>query len=344
MTVKAAVLSRLPAARLEIAEVPEPAIPPGSVLVEMSACGICGTDLHIMGGSSYRPELPFVLGHEPVGTIIAASPDVDRTVIGRRVAAAIFTGCGRCPPCRSGDERLCERGARVTGVLGPWGGFADRLVLAADHLVGVPAALSNVAAASLVDAGATAHNTVRVIMAGGRPRSSSMVVAGAGPLGLLVAGLLRVEGIAATLVEPNSVRREAAGALGLTAVASIEETQELLDVVADCAGVPEAVAPLLGRLAARGLYVSVGYSTVPRLDLAVVSRRELTIRGIRSGSRADLARVLDLAADGTIRPPACQTWGLEGINDALGALRSGVVAGKAVIEFAAGRTATGEHR
>jgi 2-desacetyl-2-hydroxyethyl bacteriochlorophyllide A dehydrogenase len=337
--VKAAVLRRLPAARLEISEVPEPAMPPGSVLVEMSACGICGTDLHIMSGASYHPELPFVLGHEPVGTVIAASPGVDRTVIGRRVAAAIFTGCGRCAPCRSGDERLCERGARVTGVLGPWGGFADRLVLGADHLVDVPAALSDVAAASLVDAGATAHNAARVVLAGEWPRSSSMVVAGAGPLGLLVAELLRVDGIAATLVEPNSLRRQAAGALGLTAVASLEETDELLHVIVDCAGAPQAVAPLLSRLAAGGLYVSVGYSTVPELDLAVVSRRELTIRGIRSGTPADLARMLSLAADGTIRTPACQTWGLEGMNDALDALRGGTVPGKAVIEFPAGAPA-----
>jgi 2-desacetyl-2-hydroxyethyl bacteriochlorophyllide A dehydrogenase len=341
MTVRAAVLGRLPATRLEIADLPEPAMPPGSVLVEMSACGICGTDLHIMSGSSYRPELPFVLGHEPVGTVIAASPGVDRQLIGRRVAAAIFTGCSRCAPCRSGDERLCERGARVTGVLGPWGGFADRLVLAADHLVDVPAALSDVTAASLVDAGATAQNAARVVLADEWPPSPAMVVAGAGPLGLLVAELLRAAGIAATLVEPNPLRRAAARALGLAAVASLAETDDLLDVIVDCAGAPQAVAPMLSRLAARGRYLSVGYSTVPELDLAVVSRRELTIRGIRSGTPADLARILSLAADGTIRPPACQTWGLEGINEALDALRRGTVAGKAVIEFARAPAAAG---
>jgi propanol-preferring alcohol dehydrogenase len=341
MIMKAAVLGRLPATRLDISQLPEPAMPPGSVLVEMGACGICGTDLHIMSGSSYRPELPFVLGHEPVGTIIAAAPDVDAGLIGRRVAAAIFTGCGRCAPCRSGDERLCERGARVTGVLGPWGGFADRLVLGADHLVAVPAALSDVAAASLVDAGATAHNAARVVLAGRRPPSSSMLVAGAGPLGLLVAELLRAAGIAPALVEPNPLRRAAAGALGFATVESLAQADDPLDVVIDCAGAPGAVMPLLSRLAAHGLYVSVGYSVVPELDLAVVSRRELTIRGIRSGGRADLARVLRLAADGTIRPPDCRTWALDGINDALDALRNGTVAGKAVIEFAAGAPSAG---
>jgi 2-desacetyl-2-hydroxyethyl bacteriochlorophyllide A dehydrogenase len=335
---KAAVLRELPAGRLDVSEVPEPVLPPGSVLVEMSACGICGTDLHIMSGESYRPELPFVLGHEPVGTVIAVSPDVAAEVLGRRVAAAIFIGCGRCPPCRSGDERLCARGARVTGVLGPWGGFAERLVLDAGHIVDVPAALTDSAAASLVDAGATAHNAVRYVLQGGPPESSSMVVAGAGPLGLLAAELLRAAGAAPVLVEPNPLRRQAAGALGLDAVASLEETGESLDVIVDCAGAPQAVAPMLRRLAAHGRYVSVGYSLVPQLDLAVVSRRELTIRGIRSGTRHDLTRVMGLVADGAIRAPASQTWGLESINDALGALRAGSVPGKAVIEIAAGRS------
>ena len=328
---KAAVLRTLPATRLEITELPDPDVPPGSVLVQMSACGVCGTDLHIMSGESYRPELPFVLGHEPVGTVIAAAPGVDDAVVGRRVAAAIFTGCGACRPCRSGDERLCERGARVTGVLGPWGGFAGYLVLAADHLVEVPGALSDVTAASLIDAGATAHNAARVVLAAGRPGSAAMAVAGAGPLGLLVAELLRAEGFRPLLIEPSALRREAAVALGLAAVASVDQAGDLLEVIVDCAGVPEAVAPMLGRLTAGGLYVVVGYSVVPELDLAAVSRRELTIRGIRSGSRADLAGILSLAAAGTIRTPACQTWPLAGINDALAALRAGAVAGKAVI-------------
>src|SRR6202012_2959541 len=117
---KAAVLRELPAERLHVSEVPEPERPLGSVEVAVSACGVCGTDLHIMGGTSYRPDLPFVLGPEPVGTLIGLSPGPDPALTGRRVAAAIFVGCGRCAACRAGDERLCEHGARVTGVLGLW--------------------------------------------------------------------------------------------------------------------------------------------------------------------------------------------------------------------------------
>ena len=305
------------------------------MIVEVSACGICGTDLHIMGGTSYRPELPFVLGHEPVGTIVGVSPDVDQEIMGRRIAAAIFVGCGHCPPCRAGDERLCVHGARVTGVLGLWGGFAERLVLGADQIVDVPAGLPDVIAASLVDAGPTAHNAARTVLAGGRPRSSSVVIAGAGPVGVVLAGLLMTEGVSPVLVEPNPLRRGAAGQLGLHTVASLEQTDPAIDVVIDCAGVPDAIVPMLNRVAVHGLYVSVGYAAVPELDLAVVARRELTIRGIRSGTRTDLARVLQLAADGALGLPSCQVWNLDGINDALENLRAGRLAGKAVIDMTA---------
>ena len=331
---RAAVLRELPAERLHVSEVPESEPQPGDVEVAISACGICGTDLHIMAGTSYRPELPFVLGHEPVGTVVGLSADVDPELAGRRVAAAIFAGCGKCAVCLAGDERLCGYGVQVTGVLGRWGGFAERLRLAADHVVEVPAGLDDVAAASLVDAGPTAHNAARVAL-DGRPRSASFVVAGAGPVGLVVAELLVAEGVTPVLVEPNSLRRAAAAARGLRAVSSLDETGPPADVVIDCAGVADAIGPMLDRLSSHGLYVSVGYAVVPELDLAIVARRELTIRGIRSGTRADLARVLQLAADAAIQPPDCQTWDLADINDALADLRSGRVAGKAVITMPA---------
>src|SRR5207253_9598046 len=106
-------------------------------------------------------------------------------------------------------------------------------------------------------------------------------------------------------------------------LASLEQADNAIDVIIDCAGAPEAIIPMLNRVAVHGLYVSVGYAMVPELDLAVVARRELTIRGIRSGTRDDLARVLQMAADGALRIPACQMWALDGINDALENLRAG---------------------
>ena len=163
---RAAQLVEIPSTELQLADVPEPELRPLSVIISVEACGICGTDLHIMEGSGYRPEMPFTLGHEPVGTVSAVGPDVDGALVGSRVVPTIFVGCNHCEPCRSGDERLCVNGPTITGVFRQPGGFAERMALMATQLVPVPAQVPLEVAATLVDAGATAHNAVRTALDG----------------------------------------------------------------------------------------------------------------------------------------------------------------------------------
>src|SRR4051812_17963206 len=102
-------------------ELPEPVPADDEIVLEVEACGICGTDLHILAGSSYAPELPFVLGHEPVGRVVLTG-DAARDWLGARVAITLFTGCGTCVLCLDGDERLCESLVSITGVLRRAGG------------------------------------------------------------------------------------------------------------------------------------------------------------------------------------------------------------------------------
>jgi len=328
--VRAALVRELPAAALEVADVPELApVADDELLVAVEACGICGTDLHILQGDSYRPALPFVLGHEPVGVVVAAG-DAGREWLGRRVTITLFSGCGDCSLCRAGDERLCAELRSITGVADAWGGFADRLVVRADQAVAVPDALSSIEAAVLVDAGATALNGARICLRHGGGR---FVVAGGGPVGFLVAERLRAaDTFGMVVVEPQELRREALARLGHTTAATLDEVPTP-DVVLDCAGDPSVFLFALDRLAPRGLYVAIGYGHVPAVYLAPVARKELTIRGVRSGSRADLEEALDLAASGSIRLPTVSTWTIEEINDAFRALRAGDVAGKALIIF-----------
>src|SRR5258706_11300488 len=87
------------------------------LLVRIEACGICGTDLHILAGESYRPELPFVLGHEAVGVVVAAGDGADSRWIGRRTTMTLFEGDGTCLECLAGRERLCPNLRAVRGVL-----------------------------------------------------------------------------------------------------------------------------------------------------------------------------------------------------------------------------------
>jgi 2-desacetyl-2-hydroxyethyl bacteriochlorophyllide A dehydrogenase len=329
--VRAAQLVEIPSTELKLADVPEPELGPLSVIVSVEACGICGTDLHIMEGSGYRPELPFTLGHEPVGTVSAVGPDVDEAVLGSRVVPTIFVGCNHCQACRSGDERLCVNGPDITGVFVQPGGFAQRMALMATQLVTVPAHLPVEVAATLVDAGATAHNAVRTALDELQVGGGEHLVVGAGPVGFLVAELLRYRGAHPVILESNEERLRVAQKCGYQVEHDLSEIDGPFSSVIDCAAAAGLVDALLSLLNPHGVYVSVGYAKLDHFDMPLVSHRELVVRGVRSGRRSDLEQVLGLVADRAISPPIWESWPLEEINTALASLRSGLVGGKAVI-------------
>ncbi len=321
-------MRELPASRFEVVDIPGPqAVRKDEVVVAIESCGICGTDLHILDGESYRPTLPFVLGHEPVGRVVEAGPAAGEWV-GRRVTATLFEGCGSCELCAAGDARLCPDLRSIVGVLGRQGAFAERCVVPAAQLVAVPDSLTSDDAATLVDAGATAANAAGVVVAEGRRR---VAIVGGGPVGMLTAEILAAEGRTPVVAEPNAERRESLANRGHAVVGGLSEIDGAVDCVVECSGAPSVPAPALERLAPRGLLVIAGYSVVSQLDFAPIARKELTVRGVRSGSRADLERVLGLAAEHRIGLPSVSNWPLEQIDQAFAALRSGSVGGKAVI-------------
>jgi 2-desacetyl-2-hydroxyethyl bacteriochlorophyllide A dehydrogenase len=330
---RAAQLIEIPSTELQLANISEPEVGPSSVMVALEACGICGTDLHIMEGSSYRPDVPFTLGHEPVGIVTAVGPEVDDELLGRRVVPTIFLGCSECVPCRSGDERLCENGPSITGVNMQPGGFAQRMVLMARQLLEVPSNVTAQVAATLVDAGPTAHNAVRVALAERPEPAGRHLVVGAGPIGFLVAELLRHRGHHPVIIESNPNRYRLAKASGYEVASSHLELEGRFSSVIDCAGAANLVDHLLAVLIPHGIYVSVGYAPLHNFDLPLVSHRELVLRGVRSGRRSDLEEILRLVADGKITPPLFDAWPLEEINVALHSLRAGLLGGKAIVVF-----------
>jgi 2-desacetyl-2-hydroxyethyl bacteriochlorophyllide A dehydrogenase len=326
---RAAFIDRFPAPGLAIRSVPGLVLEePNQLLVRVEACGICGTDLHILTGESYRPSLPFVLGHEPVGTVVAAgSPAVEHWV-GRRVTVTLFWGCGECDLCVRGDERLCVRLESAIGALARWGGFAEHLIIRAEQAVEVPGGLSSPEAASLADAGATARNSVRALE--NQPRYP--VVVGGGPVGFLVAELLRADKCVPIVVQRSQARARELEQLGYEVVSSIGGVTTRPDAVIDCTGSPDVLPWALEALLPRGAFIPAGYAVVPEIDMAIVSRKELVIRGVRSGSRNDLVTVLDMASSRRIRLPRIDVWPLTQINEAIEALRRREVPGKVVID------------
>ena len=218
---RAAVLHEIPAAHLAVEETAAPAaLEPNDLLLRVEACGICGTDLHILAGGSYRPTLPFVLGHEPVGTVIEAGAASSDRWLGRRVTMTLFSGCGECPECRRGQERICSRLVSISGVLGCWGGYAEMMTIRAAQAVEVPGALTATEAASLVDSGATAANAVRVAL---ERDSNRIAIVGAGPIGHIAAEMLREQDIECVVVQSSEPRRVAIEALGYRTTTSLGE-------------------------------------------------------------------------------------------------------------------------
>jgi hypothetical protein len=148
---KAMVLSA-PHAPLVLTELPDPVPAEDQVLLRVTACGVCRTDLHVVDGELPHPKLPLVPGHEIVGVVAGKGARVDRFAVGDRVGVPwLGWTCGVCEWCRSGRENLCDR-ARFTGY-DIDGGFAELTVADARFCFPLPAAYSDVQAAPLLCAG-----------------------------------------------------------------------------------------------------------------------------------------------------------------------------------------------
>src|SRR5262245_34468906 len=148
-----------PGEPLRAAELPDPEPGPGEVLLEVRACGVCRTDLHVVDGELPDPALPLVPGHEIVGTVVARGADANRFELGARVGVPwLAWTCGSCAACRRGRENLCER-ARFTGYTRD-GGYAARTVADERYCFAIPSAYSDVEAAPLLCAGLIGHRAL----------------------------------------------------------------------------------------------------------------------------------------------------------------------------------------
>src|SRR5262249_28762126 len=152
-------------------------------------------------------------------------------------------------------------------------GFAERLRIRTAQVVPVPDTLSDAEAASLVDAGATAANSIRVA---NPPEGSTTAIVGGGPIGVLCAELLRASGRDVVVVQTSAPRREALQQMDHRVVASIADVREMPSVVIDAAGAPEVLPWALDVLAPHGVFVAAGYGPVDHLNLAPLARKETT--------------------------------------------------------------------
>jgi len=285
-----------------------PPLPPGHARVRVAACGLCGSDLHLLRGMVLPrgAAYPVRPGHEVAGVVTELAPDVDRPRPGERVVLHPLDVCGECGPCRSGHEERCRRG-RVLGLQAA-GGMADEVVWPARRLV-VVGALPLDRAAVLADAVATAHHALRLA---DPPPGGRLCVLGAGGVGGHVVQLARVlcpeVEVWAVVRSPAGVARlEAMGArarLGLEgAAARLKDEAGRFDAVVDFSGVVAAPAEGLALLEAGGRLVLGSIVDEPiRLGTTVTGlvTRELEVMGCYVSTLEDLRTVAELAATGRI--------------------------------------------
>jgi 2-desacetyl-2-hydroxyethyl bacteriochlorophyllide A dehydrogenase len=281
-----------------------PEIGPRDVLIEVSHCGICGTDLHLVLEGMGRPDS--IGGHEYAGRIAALGAEVEGWAPGDPVVGGPAESCGMCAHCDAGRPSLCAE--RPGFALGFQGAFAEYKRVDVSQLLRVPEGLALGHAALAEPLAVALHAlTLSAVRPGER-----VLVTGAGPLGLLVVAALRARGVGDVRVsEPAPLRRERAGKVGGTHLLVPEGLSvptmpydvvaDPVDVVFECSGAREAVESGVAQLERRGRIVLVGTGMRrPRLDANRVLLNELVLTGAYEYDAGGMAEALELLAAGRL--------------------------------------------
>ena len=314
---------------LQRIERPIPAPGPDDVLLRVSACGVCRTDLHVVDGELPPTRLPLVPGHEIVGTVVERGNRVRRFATGDRVGVPWLGGtCGACPYCRSHRENLCDT-PEFTGYTRD-GGYAQHAVAKAEFCFRLPDALDDIHAAPLLCAGLIGYRALR--MAGDARRLGIYGFGAAAHLVAQVAVWQRREVYAFT--RPRDTAGQAfARSLGCAwAGASGEVPPHPLDAALIFAPVGALVPAALAASVKGAVIVCAGIhmSDIPAFPYRLLWG-ERVVRSVANLTRADGEEFLDLAA----RIPLAthvEVYALDRANEALAAVREGRVNGAAVLD------------
>jgi D-arabinose 1-dehydrogenase-like Zn-dependent alcohol dehydrogenase len=325
-------------APLTVTELDMPEAGPGEVLVRITACGVCFSDLNLIRGHYPFARFPVVPGHEITGTVVAAGPSVTWPKVGAAVGAQFLAdSCGHCDHCVRGDQILCRR-KKITGVVTD-GGYAEYGVFKAGFVTELPAGLDPVAAAPLMCAGITAFNGLR--QAGAAP-GSRVAVIGTGGIGALAIRYAAAMGARVAALGRSRRGEEQAKELGAEVFVATEESDpaqalqawaEGADVILNAAPSSAAAAAALGGLAPDGTLVLCGYGPEPlSLPTQPMVLNRLRVMANPSGSPHDLRDTLAFsAAHGIV--PHVRPIGLDEAPAALDALAAAGGGGRAVITF-----------
>jgi 2-desacetyl-2-hydroxyethyl bacteriochlorophyllide A dehydrogenase len=282
----------------EVAEVPDPTPGPEELVLRVTACGICGSDLkarkHMPGG--------LVMGHEFCGEIVAVGAGVaDRWHEGQRVASLPIIGCGACRACVAGEPAHCTT-ADLVGVGGSSGGYAEYVRVSGRETFALPEGFAPEMGALAEPLAVGLHAVARGRLSPG----ARVLVVGAGPVGLAVTVWARRLGAGELVVSDMSAeRREAAGTFGASRVLdpTAEDVGTGYDVVFECVGLPGMVDIAVGAAGLHGRVVIVGVCTQPDPFVPIVAvMKELTMDFVVYYTRPEFGFVVDAFGQGIVDP------------------------------------------
>ncbi|MFC4496220.1 zinc-dependent alcohol dehydrogenase family protein [Streptomyces ovatisporus] len=287
--------------RVSLTTVPDPAPGPRQVVVEVAACGLCGTDLHILQGE-FAPSLPLVPGHEFAGEVVGVGSEVDELAVGDRVAVDPSLYCYECRYCRTGHNNLCERWAAI-GVTTA-GGAAEYAVAPVANCVKLPEHIRTQDAALIepLSCAVRGYDVLRSQL------GSHVLVYGSGTMGLMMLELAKRTGAASVdVLDLNEERLATARRLGCSAAAATADELDRpqgWDLVVDATGNAAAIQDGIGRVAKAGTFLQFGvsdYATTATIEPYKIYNQEITI----TGSMAVLhsyERAAELFAGGVLDP------------------------------------------
>lgn len=323
---------------LRLAEVPRPEPGPGEVLLRVTVCGVCHTELDEIEGRTAPPHLPVIPGHQAVGRVEGAGPGAARFRPGDRVGVAwIFWACGACPECRAGSENLCAR-FRATG-RDANGGYAEFMTVPEAFAHPVPESLPDAAAAPLLCAGAVGYRSLRLA----RLEDGEVLgLTGFGASGHLVLGLARhlfprspVFVWARSPGERDFARELGAAWAGDTPDTPPEPCRAVIDTTPVWGPVVEALKHLRpgGRLVINAIRKEDhDRAALLSLDYARHLWMEREIQSVANVARRDVSECLDLAERARLRPEV-EEYSLEGANEALRELKERKIRGAKVLRI-----------
>jgi (R,R)-butanediol dehydrogenase/meso-butanediol dehydrogenase/diacetyl reductase len=289
---------------------PQAAPPPGGVAIDIRLCGICGTDIHSFARGHLHS--PAVCGHEWVGMVAATGAGVDGLREGDRVVAAVPPACGSCPECLRGLGDYCRTASLVARgrdpLAPPYGGFAGRIMVQATRVMRAHPDLTDEVAAQVEPATVAFHGVRRSRITPG----DTVVVQGAGPIGLLALQFARTAGAGDVLVvEPSSARRRLATELGAINAVAPDEAAECVqdhtqglgaDLVIECTGVPRLLQTAVDLACSGGVVQLLSFLSEP----ATISAdrwlaKQITVVASNAYTHDDFRRAMTFLADGRVQ-------------------------------------------